>query len=281
MILITGATGFIGSHLVKELVRDYKLRCIIRKSQEPTQNIEFIYGDISKMDSLEKAFQKVDTVIHVAALTQGSSQEIIKANVEGTRNLVLLSKKYKIKRFILISSNNVLLKHKGPYASSKLQSENIVMTSGLDYIILRPNWVYDHKGNRDLKNIISLVKKTPLVPIIGNGRYKFQPVYVKDLVSVIKKTLENKILKNKIYAVNGSESLSFDELIDEISKDLNLRRRKIHIPLALLRLIPSRIISQDRITEIIQDKVGDNKEAIKDFNFQPISIKESLRKMLK
>ncbi len=283
MILITGSTGFIGNHLVKELSKEYKLRCIIRKkTQEPINNMELFYADILDKNSLEKAFQGINTVIHLAALTEGTPKKIMQTNIEGTKNLVELSKKYNTKRFIFLSSDNVLLKDKGPYALSKSQSENIVINSGLNYTILRPNWVYDHKGNKDLKNIISLVKKAPIVPIIGNGCYKLQPLHINDLIYAIKQTLKNKKTENKIYNLSGIEEITFNELIDEISENLNLKRRKIHIPISILKLFsPITGISKGRITEITQDKISDNKQAIRDFNFQPFSIKQSLAKMLK
>jgi NADH dehydrogenase len=281
MILITGSSGFIGTNLVRELSKENKLRCIVRKkNQEPINNVELFYADLLNKDLLEEAFQGVNTVIHLAALTEGKPKKILETNIQGTKNLIELSKKYNIKRFILLSSDNVILKNKGPYASSKSIAEEIVINSELNHIILRPNWVYDYKGNKDLKNIISLVKKTKIVPIIGNGEYKLQPIHVKDLIFAIKQALT--INENKIYHLGGSEEITFNELIDEISKYLNLKRKKLHLSTLLMKLLsPISGISKGRITEIIQDKISNNKEAIQDFNFNPVSIQESLEKMLK
>ncbi len=282
MILITGSTGFIGKHLVKELSKEYKLRGVIReKNKKPIANLELFYGDITDKSSLEKAFFGVNTIIHAAALTEGKQKDILKTNIEGTRNLVELSIKYKVKKFIFISSDNTLLKKKGPYALSKIESEKIITDSGLNYTILRPNWVYDLEGNKDLKKIILLVKKTYIVPVIGNGNYYLQPLYVGDLVSIVKKVI-NKESENKIYHIGGAEKISFNELIDEISKDLNIKRRKLHIPVSLCKLLsPVLKVSKGRITEIIQDKISDNSLAVKDLGYNPTSINDSLKKILK
>src|SRR3989338_4602357 len=158
MILITGSTGFIGSYLVRDLSKDYKLRCIIRKKKvEQTKSTELFYADLLDKVSLEKSFNGIKTVIHVAALTDGKKGDILKTNIEGTRNLVELSRKYQVERFIFISSDSVLLENKGPYAQSKAESEKIVIDSGLSYTILRPNWVYDDNGEKNLKQIIYFV----------------------------------------------------------------------------------------------------------------------------
>ena len=283
MILITGSTGFIGSYLVRDLSKDYILRCIIRKKKiEPTKNTELFYADILDKASLEKAFNGIKIVIHVAALTDGKKEDILKTNIEGTRNLVELSKKYKIERFIFISSDSILLENKGPYAQSKVESEKIVIDSGLNYTILRPNWVYDDNGEKDLKQIIYFVKNFPIVPIIGDGNYKLQPVHVKDLVYATKKVLESKKSYNNIYSLGGSEEITFNEMVDEVSKNLSLKRKKLHIPITLLDIIsPITKISKWRIKEIVQSKITNNNKAIKDLDYNPVSIRESLSRMLK
>lgn len=283
MILITGSTGFIGSYLVRDLSKNYILRCIIRKKKiEPTKNTELFYADILDKASLEKAFNGIKIVIHVAALTEGKKEDILKTNIEGTRNLVELSKKYKIERFIFISSDSVLLKNKGPYAQSKEESEKIVIDSGLNYTILRPNWVYDDNGEKDLKQIIYFVKNFPIVPIIGNGYYKLQPVHIKDIVDATKKILESKESYNNIYSLGGSEEITFNEIVDEVSKKLSLKRKKLHISTTLLSILsPITKISKGRIKEIVQSKITNNDKAIKDLGYNPISIRDSLKKILK
>jgi len=277
MILITGSTGFIGGNLVRELSKLYKLRCIVRKKNiEPINNVELFYADVLNKKSLEKAFEGVRTVIHLAAITSGSSGKILKTNIEGTKNLVELSREKNIEKFILVSTDNVNLGEKGPYAASKLKSEAILLDSKISYVIIRPNWVYDSKGNKDLKTLISLVKNLPIVPIIGNGSYKLQPVHVKDVVSVIIRSLSS---KNKIYSIGGSEVVSFNELIDEIAKSLNLKRKKIHIPIPIAKLIlPMVGIPSHKIKEMTQDKLSNNENVMKDFKIKPVSIKESLSK---
>jgi len=283
MILITGSTGFVGRYLVKEISKKYSLSCIVRKkNQEPTKNTKLFYADLLDKFALEKAFSDVKTVIHVAALTEGKPETIKKTNVEGTKNLIELSKKYNIQKFIFISSDSVNLKKPGPYAQSKIDSERIVKESGLDYIILRPNWIYDDKGEKDLKQIISLVKKFPIVPIIGNGNYKLQPVHIKDVVYAIKKVIKSNQIHNKIYSLGGSEEITFNEIVDEVSKNLNLKRKKLHISVTLINLLsPITRISKGRIKEIIQSKISDNSQAIKDLEYNPVSIKDVLIKIVR
>ena len=138
-IFITGATGFLGKHLVPKLDFCDSIRCLVRKSSDISsiklKNVEFCYGDINDINSLNQAMKDVDIVIHMAAsIFAKNKEDQYKINVEGTKNIVELCKKNKIKKLIYISTVSVVYGEEYPnqgYILTKKEGEEVVLNSNL------------------------------------------------------------------------------------------------------------------------------------------------------
>ena len=166
------------------------------------------------------------------------------------------------------------------YGKNKLEIENIVRNSGLNYTIIRPSIIYG-KGSKSFDFIINYLKKIPFfTPIIGNGKYKIIPVYVKDVAKVIKKCKENKKTDKKEYDIVGDKSLFFIELIDLLKKEINIKKTNIHIPLFLCNIISiifPKIISKENIKNLTEDSQADISLAQKEINYKPSNFKENIK----
>ena len=161
MIFITGSTGFIGKYLLKQLSKTEKnVTCLVHKKKtgliEGCDYIQVV-GDLLDSSSFSKHIKKDDTIIHLASIIDSKNKSLIyEVNVNGTKNLVKASKKAGIKKIIYVSSINAKL-NKGDYAKSKKQAEEIIKSSGLNYVIIRPTLVYDDYGKNDLIKLIKIV----------------------------------------------------------------------------------------------------------------------------
>lgn len=201
--LVTGANGFVGSHLVEALLhRGYRVRCLVRKTSNlrwlSGLNVEYVYCDIAEKDSLRDAVRGVDFVFHCAGLTKARNrEEYFKANAEGTKNLVEVCLKHnpELKRFVYVSSQAAVgpgsdekpLNEEAPcrpvthYGESKLEGEKIVLAyvSRLPITIVRPPAVY---GPRDT-DILGFFKvaNSRFRVSFGLGQSFLSLVYVKDL----------------------------------------------------------------------------------------------------
>ena len=236
MILITGATGFIGSALVERLIESgKKIRCLVRNKEIP--GVENWKGDLRDKQSLKGIGKDIDIAIHLAAhaelnnLSEQSYKEHYKTNVIGLKNLI--SECRNVKKFIYISTTAVLghaidkrnimyetgKKPKNPYGKTKLIGENIVKESGLNYSIIRPGLVYDNE--KGFEDIIKQIKRG-FVLVIENGNYLVNIIKRKELVDLIIK--ETEINENRtIFAI--SETIPFRTLVDRLA----LRMNKNHI----------------------------------------------------
>ena len=284
MILITGGTGYLGKELLKSL-NNNDVRILARNGSLVPPGYEVARGDLMDKNSLINAVNGVDCVVHLAAVTHSKSMcEFYNSNVQGTKNLIDACKSKHVQRFIFISSMASKRKFLDDYGRSKKQAEEIVIKSGLDYTILRPTMIYG--GDSKIMNMITgYIKKIPLIiPVIGNGKGKIQPVYVGDVVKVIVGCLENKKSIGKSYDVLGGSQMSFDYFLDFMASRLNIRKIKIHIPtgivvagINLFTLFYKNFpIKKELAKSFDQNVEGDNHEAERDFNFRFKRLSEAL-----
>lgn len=291
MILVTGGTGFIGGHLVEELVKNRKnVCCFVRRTSNinflKKLNVKLIYGDLKNKKSIQKVFfsNKISSVIHLAAKVRGTNNESYETiNVNGTRYLIEESKNYGIKRFVFFSSDDVLYGHKDLYTKSKAECERILSKSSLNYTILRPTTVYGIGDNKNIARLIKMVKKYPILPVLKD--YKLQPVYVKDVVKSVVRILDSKKTENKIYNLPGKSLVSFEELVDSISKELGVKIIKIPLSMGSIkyfikiyeRLSNYPLLTFDQLVKFKECKKLDYTEAQKDFGYDPILLKDGIK----
>lgn len=282
-ILITGAQGAIGKKLVKKLDNsDNKITVLIR-SENTDPSLKSVVGDLFKKDTLIRATENTDAVIHLAGITHSNDKSLYyKVNTEGTKNLIAACLENKVKKFIYISTR-AASNEAGAYGRSKLLAEVEVKKSEMDWIILRPAEVYGAGEKESITRLIKFVKKFKVIPIIGDGRYYLAPVYVDDVVNAIVDSLKIKISK-KMYTLAGPLEMTYNEVVDEIVKYLGLERFKLHIPFIIFKLVSivvsafgSNSLVSDQIPRLMSKKSADISTASKDLNFHPIKFEEGLK----
>jgi len=264
-VLITGATGFIGSHLAKKLVeKKKKIRCLVRTSSPKITvdylsklNVELVYGDLLDNKSLRKAVEGVDTIFHLGGGGRvGMSKAICnKINVDGTRNILeACIESSKVKRFIHLSSCAVMEHVSGvavdetypynpndiEYSRAKTKSEKLALSysNKIDIVVVRFPGVYGIpliKGDADYIQgvtpalmIFSAVKKGKWM-YIGNGKNQVHMFYVDDAVKgLILATDKGK--SGDIYIIGDNTSVKMTELVEIVADILKVPAPKRHIP---------------------------------------------------
>ncbi len=228
--LITGATGLVGSELLNYLKTDKQNKIyslIHNKTLRQSNNIYTVTGDLLDINSLKRIPKDIDIIFHcAAAINADSPEDYYKINVEGTRNLLKAAKLEKVKLFVYFSSwaVNPLA---GDYANSKYLAEKEVRKFK-KYLIIRPSDIFsDNKSH--LYDLVNYVKKLPVVPIIGDGKYIVSPIYVKDLINSIFYLIKNNKV-NETYTVIGPQVYTFNQIISLIQQYLKVNKLIIQIP---------------------------------------------------
>src|SRR2546421_2750259 len=290
MILITGATGYIGRHLVAHLVaQGERPRCLVRdinraKRILPVSKVELVTGETTSPASLDAAVQGVDTIVHAAFLTadnkQSAGNEYEKTNVQGTANLIKAAKKAGVKRIIEISGLGTKPDKPGSYMQGRYLAEKMLKESGLDWTIIQPSVLFG-KNAPFIKGLSGLISTAPIVPLIGGGKVLFQPIYVEDVVTVIIKTLEDPVrTTNKTYTIGGPAYYSFTQVIDELLHTMHKTRIKAPAPTPLVGVgaaVMEAVLPKPPLTRAARilfsfNNTTDLNSVERDFGFKPMSF---------
>ena len=285
-LLITGASGGLGQRLIPALLAREKvnIRILVHRSPVQFPDCQPVKGVLEDLDSLIAATSGIDTVLHLAALTHGRNEAVyFKVNAEGTKNLVQACSRNKIRRFIFMSSGAA---HPGggAYSESKLAAETIVKQSGLSWVILSPREVYGTGGREGINQLIAWVRKYPLIPVIGNGRYSLSPVYIEDVVSATLEAVFRTDVAEQTYVLAGPEDITFTALIDRLAGYFRVRVWKFFVPVPLLRGmiqllngLKIKTMVRDQIPRLLCDKLSPGDPEIPLLNFYPRKLEDGLR----
>lgn len=288
---MTGASGFIGSHLTNSLSeKRYNVSCLVRKTSdcsdiEALPNVEIVKGDITDKNSILRALKGCNSVVHLAASTSEKASDLRKSeyvNVDGAKKLIEACEQLKIDRVIVISTQSTKRRKKGQYAKTKSAADDLFLSSNLDVTILKPALVYGWGSKGLFAKIQKLAKSLPVIPIISTGNYKMQPTHVDDLNSAIISCLEKDATKNSIYDIAGGTRLTFKSFIDTVCEK---KKRKIYVPfwltysgLSILSLfVKNPPVTKDNVLGLVQETEVDLSHAKRDFGYSPKNLTDGLR----
>ncbi|MBC7879269.1 MAG: NAD-dependent epimerase/dehydratase family protein [Anaerolineales bacterium] len=231
MILVTGATGFIGRTLIRQLSSiGYPVRTLIRPSLRTPRlpkgvPVEVAVVSLADTRGLRAALRDVEIVFHLAsAENQGSRGDLATADIKGTENLVEAASDAGVDRIVYLSHIGAARSSGYPAFRAKGIAEEHIRNGKVPYTILRTSLVYgpeDHFTN----NLSRLIRSSfGVFPIPSGGRTVVQPVWVEDLITCMLWSLENKETLNKVYEIGGSEFFTLQQIIETIM-DVTHRRR--------------------------------------------------------
>jgi NADH dehydrogenase len=291
MLLVTGGTGFVGHNLVKRLREEGRgVRCLVRSGESAYLSelgAEVVRGDVLDPASLSGVMNDCRVVIHLVGVWRASRDIHRRLHIQGTANVVEAAKAAGVRRFIYISAMGVSLGIPTTFYQTKGESEGAVKRAGLEYIIFRPAVIIG-PGDEFTTALVDMIKKSPVVPVLGDGRVRFQPLWVGDMVDCLAKAVDPAGIINRTYDIAGPDILSYDQLLDTVMQVLGVSKPKVHLPLGLIspliRLagmcIPNLPISYDELKIMRRDNVADVSEAVRDFDLKQTGFRQALSRYL-
>ncbi len=296
MLFLAGGTGFVGTALLEALLRQgLSVRCLARDQQKALslkeKGIEPHIGDITDRDSLKDALKGVDTVVHLVGIMEGSPADFKRIHVDGTENLINEALRAGVKLFFYQSALGASIKGDTAYEKTKAMAEEIVISSGIPYIIFRPSLIIG-RWDGFTKKLMTLIKNLPIIPVPGDGRARFQPLYIEDWVRVFLRAVIEQKVKNRIFEIGGPEHLTYNEIIQTLMDAMGIKKPVIHIPQWLLKtgLPAGKIIKKlgidiplptlDQLKLLKKDNITDPDTIKKHFGFEPVRYKDILRTIL-
>jgi NADH dehydrogenase len=239
MLLLTGATGSIGSRLLPLLLESGEdVRCLVREPRrlgDRRVDVQIALGDLGEMSDpylVRQALRGVDTVVHLAATIRDQPpHRIEELNGLATVRLLRAAERSGVKRFVFFSAHNAASAQRTRFFRAKWLAESAVGSSPLDSIVFAPSIVYDHSDPW-----ITLLRRfsfLPVLPVSGNGQAAFQPIWSADAARCVVASLSGG--DRDRYELAGPQTLTYDEMSDLVSRIAGRPRPLVHLPLGLVR----------------------------------------------
>jgi uncharacterized protein YbjT (DUF2867 family) len=293
-VLVTGATGFVGPKVANAIVdAGHEVRVLERKPgswrKAGIRCQEAVQGDMADADSLRRAAEGREVVVHLVAIRQGRPELFQRVMIEGTRNLLAASEAAGAARFVLMSAlgTSEATKDLVPYYTAKWQQEQDVKASGLDHVIFRPSFIFGREGGI-LPTFVNLAKFAPVTGIVGSGKQRIQPIWVDDVGGYFAASVDKPEAAGKTFELGGPDTVSWDELWQRIRGTLGIRRRPtMHLPTKLMKIpatlterLPGNIpLTRDLLTMLeAGDNVVSNDAAVRTFEIPLVPLDEQLRR---
>jgi uncharacterized protein YbjT (DUF2867 family) len=289
-VFVTGGTGFVGNHVVKELLaKGHQVRALVRPGSEHKikrpDEVDVVPGTVEEVADLSQGMEGCDAVIHLVGIIRAFPNRGVtfeKLHTEATANVIAAAKETGVATLLHMSALGAREDGPTPYLRTKFAAEELVRGSGLTYTIFRPSLIFG-PGGEAIKMFADMVNKI-VVPIIGDGKYRFQPISVFTLAQGFEKALELEESHGKTVDVGGPDNVTFDEIMDTLAKVLGKTIVKIHLPVFPLRLATSALqhapgypLTTDQITMLLEGSTCDEKPFYELLGLKPISLEQTLR----
>ena len=253
LITVFGGSGFVGRHVVRALVkRGYRVRVAVRRPDlagflQPlgtVGQIHAVQANLRYPDSVAAAIKGADAVINLVGILQESGrQSFTGVQANGARTIAKACAALGVSRLVQISAIGADAHSKSRYGSSKAEGEAAMLSLVPGAVVLRPSIVFGPEDSF-FNRFAALARMLPVLPLIGGGETKFQPVFVGDVAEAIARAVDGTVPGGRVYELGGPEVKSFRELIAYICEVTGRKRLLATLPFPLARL-------QARIIEIV------------------------------
>ena len=300
-VFVTGATGFVGRAIIDKLQTvGHSVRILVRDPESPRSRalpsparLETRRGNILDASTLQDALDGVDAVIHlVGIISEFGANTFDNVHRLGTENIVRVAQKTGVQRLVHMSALGTRPNAVARYHQSKWAAEEIVRRSGLDWTIFRPSIIYG-PGDGFVNLFARISRYSPVLPVMGDGQSRFQPVAVEDVAACFIRALNEPRSFGQTYDLCGTEIFTLNEIVDLILEVTGRKRLKLHLPWTVARcqaaflelLFPLLLrrappLNRDQLLMLQEDNAGNPSPAMELFGIEPSSFQAGITRYL-
>jgi uncharacterized protein YbjT (DUF2867 family) len=262
-VLVTGAAGFVGAHVCRQLTaRGARVRGLVRSAVKAAErlaplSVELHVGDVRDATAMQRAMHGCDSIVHLAAIAiERRGQTYEEVNARGTERVLAAMQATGVRRLIHMSQNGASSTLPYRFLRSKGLADDAVRASGVQWTILRPSVIFGPED--EFVNVLArLVRLSPLVyPLPGGGKARFQPIAVDDVAQVVAASLADIDTIGRAYALGGPAQLTLRQMVERVLVAMGAKRFLVPLPTALLRpviALAQRILPSPPVTTELLD----------------------------
>ncbi|MGH7417734.1 MAG: complex I NDUFA9 subunit family protein [Candidatus Rokuibacteriota bacterium] len=293
-VFVTGGTGFVGKHVVRALLaHGFLVRCLVRPGSEHDlkgfESIDRVPGDVLQADGLAPSVEGCSALVHLVGIIReqrGRGVTFERLHTQATGNMLALARAAGVRRYVQMSALGTRPDARSRYHRTKWEAEEAVRASDLAWTIFRPSIIFG-RGDEFVSVLGRMLRRLPVAPVLGNGRYRLQPIPVEQVAEGFVRALRSPASVRQTYEVAGPAPYAFVDLLDEIGRALGRPRvRKIHIPLGPVRAVtrafdwlPFYPVSSDQLIMLEEESVTDPSRFFADLGMKPEPLPAGLRRM--
>lgn len=297
MILVSGGTGFVGSAIVRELLRRDQPVVVLGRDAGKVRRIfgpdvAAREGDVRRPEDLAQAMAGVDVVINAVQFPNSPIENRRKGwtfedvDLKGTRNQVDAARAAGVRRFVYVSGVGASKESDKHWYRYKWEAEKYLQDSGIEWVVVRPTWVYG-PDDVSLNRFLGFTRVLPFVPMFGSGDQPMQPVFIDDVGRVVADAALVPAAANRTFELGGPDVMSMNDVIRAALDVMGRRRALLHQPVrlgkaigALASLSPRPPLTADAIEFITGDAVADNTAVIDVLHPRLTPLREGLASYL-
>jgi NADH dehydrogenase len=273
LVTVFGGSGFLGRYVVRALAkRGWRVRAAVRRPDLGGQLIP--YGAVGQIQSVqanlrpefrwsvERAIQNSDAVVNlVGILAPSGKQTFSSVQAEGPGIVAECAKAAGIGSMVHVSALGANANSASIYAQTKAAGEAAVLSAIPGAVIMRPSVIFG-QDDSFFNRFASMATMTPVLPLVGGGRTRFQPVYVVDVAEAIADAIEGKAKPGGTYELGGPEVMTFKEILELVLKEIGRSRLLLPLPFPIaklqakiLQLLPKPLLTEDQVELLKSDTV--------------------------
>lgn len=294
-VLITGASGFVGRAVTGEVIRaGHSVRALVRRPpREDGGPVVWVPGSILAPEALREAARGCEAVIHlVGIIGEVGDQTFERVHHEGTLRVLEACQSAGVGRWIHMSALGTRPGAASRYHRTKWAAEEAVRGSGLRWTIFRPSVIYG-PGDGFVNLFERMSRWSPVLPVIGRGTARLQPVPVESVAQAFARSLDADTTIGKTYDLCGTDRLTLAEILATILRVTGRGRLRVPVPRAVAQvqarlleaIFPALLgraapLSRDQLRMLDEDNLGDPAPAQRDLGISPVGFEAGLRRFL-
>jgi NADH dehydrogenase len=292
-VFVTGGSGFVGMEIIRQLLAaGHEVRSLVHSKPVTASNpeLEFWPGDATRPETLKGVLAGCEAVIHLIGIIREFPDKQVtfqRLHVDATRNVLAAAREQGIKRYLHMSSNGTRPDGVAEYHKSKWAAEELVRAAGLDATIFRPSVIFG-PGDAFVNMLAAILRRTPVVPVIGDGEYQMTPVAVGNVATGFVRALTQPESIGEIYHCGGPQTFTYNELLDTIARALGRNGiTRIHQPVLMMRSLSTLLekmsffpITSGQLTMLLEGNVCDPQPWAQTFAIELTPFDEGIRRYL-